>query len=77
MYISIGGEALIRAGDIIGIFDLDNTSQSKITREFLNTAESQGRMISEVQDLPKSFVVTKDNVQLSVLNSSTLVKRIR
>lgn len=77
MYINVGGDAVVRSSDVIGIFDLDNSSQSKITRDFLNLAESQGRMRSDVQDLPKAFVVTKDYVQLSILNSSTLVKRFK
>ena len=35
MYLSIGNDMAVRDRSIIGIFDLDNTSTSKRTREFL------------------------------------------
>ena len=38
-YLHIGQNVMLEDKRIIGIFDLDNTSTSKITREFLNTAE--------------------------------------
>ena len=36
MYLSIGNDMAVREHSIIGIFDLDNTSTSKRTREFLD-----------------------------------------
>ena len=39
MYLEIGGETLIRTSSILGIFDLDNTTVGKSTREYLNEAE--------------------------------------
>ena len=65
---------------IIGIFDLDITSQSKITRTFLNQAEEEGIVISAIEDIPKSFVVCdhpyhRQIVYISQLNSSTLARR--
>ena len=35
MYLSIGNDMAVRDRNVIGIFDLDNTSTSKKTREFL------------------------------------------
>ena len=40
MYLSIGNDMAVRASSIIGIFDLDNTSTSKRTREFLEKNQS-------------------------------------
>ena len=34
MYLDIGGEQLIRTKDLLGIFDLDNTTVNKATREY-------------------------------------------
>ena len=80
MYLSIGNDMAVREKSIIGIFDLDNTSTSKRTREFLATAEGEGQVIP-CDDLPKSFVVTAeygmDRVYLTSLSSSTLEKRIK
>ena len=36
MYLDIGKDFAVRDRSIIGIFDLDNTSTSRWTQEFLN-----------------------------------------
>ena len=41
-YLHIGQNAMLPEKRIIGIFDLDITSQSKRTREFLEKAEQEG-----------------------------------
>ena len=70
----------VRERSIIGIFDLDNTSTSKRTREFLNQAEKEG-LIVPCDDLPKSFILTDEyNMQrifLTALSASTLEKRMK
>ena len=38
MYLNIGGDFSVRAESVIGVFDLDITSQSPRTREFLDRA---------------------------------------
>ena len=35
MYVDIGMDLAVRASHVLGVFDLDNTSWSKRTREFL------------------------------------------
>ena len=35
MYLSIGNDMAVRERSVIGIFDLDNTTTSRRTREFL------------------------------------------
>ena len=79
-YLHIGQNLMLEDRRIIGIFDLDNTSQSKITRAFLNQAEEEGIVISAIEDIPKSFVVCdhpyhRQIVYISQLNSSTLARR--
>lgn len=80
MYLSIGNDMAVRESSIIGIFDLDNTSTSKRTREFLNRAEKEGQVIP-CDDLPKSFVLTAEyglsRIHLTSLASSTLEKRLK
>lgn len=80
MYLHIGNDFVVKKTDIIGIFDLDNTSQSILTRKYLSRCEKEGRVINASgEELPKSFVVcSRDNFQqvyLSQLNSSTLLRR--
>ena len=80
MYLSIGNDMAVRDRSIVGIFDMDNTSTSKRTREFLNKAEQEGAVVP-CDDLPKAFVVTAEygfrRVHLSSLNTSTLEKRLK
>ena len=80
MYLSIGNDMAVRETSIVGIFDLDNTSTSKRTREFLSTAEAEGQVVP-CDDLPKAFVVTAEygmeRVYLTSLSASTLEKRAK
>ena len=59
MYLSIGNDLAVRDRSIIGIFDMDNTTTSKRTREFLAKAEQNGEVVP-CDDLPKSFVLTAE-----------------
>ena len=79
-YLHIGQNVMLEDKRIIGIFDLDNTSTSKITREFLNTAEQDSVVQTACEDIPKSFVVRdhpyhRQIIYISQLNSQTLLKR--
>lgn len=80
MYLSIGNDMAVRDRAVIGIFDLDNTSTSKRTREFLDRAEKEGQVIP-CDDLPKSFILTSEygfnRVHLTTLSSATLEKRMK
>ena len=80
MYLHLGNDVVVRKDEILGIFDLDNTSQSIVTRKYLSAAEKTGCVVNAAGlELPKSFVVCdrngKQTVYLSQLNSSTLLKR--
>ena len=79
MYLHLGQSVVVPEADVIGIFDLDNTTGSHITRRFLADAETAGKVISVSDDLPKSFVVCGENtgfeIYLSQLSTQTLLKR--
>lgn len=80
MYLSIGNDMAVRESSVIGIFDMDNTSTSKRTREFLAKAEKNGEVVP-CDDLPKSFVLTAEyglsRIYLTSLTSATLEKRLK
>ncbi len=80
MYLSIGSDFAVRDKNVVGIFDLDNTSTSKRTRIFLNRAEKEGEVVP-CDDLPKAFVLTSEygfsRVRLTELSSATLEKRFK
>ena len=81
MYIHIGKGTVIDEREIIGIFDLDITSQSHITRKYLSAAEKAGQVINAAEDIPKSYVVTESRgekkLYLSQMATATLLKRMR
>ena len=79
MYLHLGQSVVVPHRDILGIFDLDNTSTSKRTRSFLDRAEALGQVVP-CDDLPKTFVLTAEygltQVHLTALSTNTLEKRL-
>lgn len=80
MYRSIGNDMAVREDNIIGIFDLDNTSWSRHTRSYLRRAEQEGQVVTVAEDLPKSFLLTReygmDRVYLLQYSSRTMASRL-
>ena len=82
MYLHLGQETVVRHSDIIGVFDMDNTTISPHTRDYLRQAETDGRVTYVSMDLPKSFTVCApkggaQQVYISQIAPSTLRKRSR
>ena len=79
MYLHLGKGTVISKDEIVAIFDLDQTSQSHITRKYLAAAEKAGEVINAAEDIPKSFVVCADKkgrrLYLSQMAPATLLKR--
>ena len=81
MYLHIGPSAVVRQRDIIGVFDMDNATYSRLTRDFLERAERAGELESVTGDLPKSFALCRARegpavVYLSQLSAATLRGRV-
>ena len=73
MFVHIGENKVIRKKDIALMLDMDSSTVSVHTRNFLNKAQKEKRVIALGYDLPKSFIVTKDNkVYLSPFNIATI-----
>ena len=76
-YIYLGGDAALDTAEIVGIFDLDNTSWSHLTRGSLARAERDGRVRNTAEDIPRSFVLCSDDtVILTQPGSATLARRL-
>ncbi len=81
MYLHLGQDTVVKEKDVIGIFDLDTSTVSKSTRDFLTKAQKNNEVYTVSSELPKSFVVASakgKNIQkiyISQLSSSTLQKR--
>ena len=81
MYLHLGADTVVRSSTVVGIFDTDNTTLSKITRDYLSRAEQEGRVVTITYELPKSFVVCREDdgeerIYLSQLSAATLKKRV-
>ena len=80
MYLPIGGDMAVRDRAIVGVFDLDNCSYEKRSREFLTRAEQNGEVVAVSDELPKSFILTAEyglnRVYLVQFNSATIEKRV-
>ncbi len=79
MYLHAGNNKIIREKDIIGIFDMDNSTVSIITRKYLTDAERAGLVVSAKDEIPKSFILYKENgkymVCFSQISTSALLGR--
>lgn len=79
MYLHLGQDVVVPSRTIVGIFDIENTSISKITKEFLSSEEKLHHVINVSMELPKSFVVCREKganvVYISQISCATLKKR--
>jgi len=81
VYLHLGNDVIVNMNNVIGIFDMDNTTVSHQTRGFLAMAQKNGSVTDTTEDLPKSFVVAREKgetkVYISSLASRTLLKRVK
>ena len=79
MYLNIGGGFAERCEDIVAVFDMDNSTYSRITRDALSLAEKRGEVINAAEDLPRSFVLCEEDgirrTYLSQLSSAAIARR--
>lgn len=83
MFLHLGENTVITTDEIIGIFDMDNTTVSKTTRDYLAAMQKNKKIIDVSFDLPKSFILCKDKetsekiIYISPISTQTLLKRIQ
>ena len=62
MYIHLGMGVVVREEDVIGIFDMENTTVSGVMLDFLRRAQQDNLVEDVCYDLPRSVVVCRDFV---------------
>ena len=82
MYIHLGMGVVVREEDVVGIFDMENTTVSGATRDFLKRAQKENLVEDVCYDLPRSIVVCRDyiggeRVYITQIAPATLLKRSR
>ena len=80
MYLHLGNDYSVDVRDIVGIFDIENTTVGTCTKRLLDRAEKEKRCVYATMDMPKSFVIVMKNgverLYISQLSASTLRKRL-
>lgn len=77
MFLYLGGDITVRADDVVGIFDIEECSVSRVTAEYLNSCQKKGRIVNISDDMPKSFIVAVDNTYISNVSHSTITRRAK
>jgi len=80
MYLHIGGGVTVKKNDVIGIFDLDSATVSKVTRKYISENQKCGNIKYEDSDIPRAFVLYEDEgkykIRLSRISPMGLNKRL-
>ena len=80
MYLHLGNDVIVKISDIVGIFDIENTTTGKNTGHLLDRAQKEGRAINVTYEMPKSFVICmqdgEEKVYVCQMSAATLRKRI-
>lgn len=77
MYIHIGNDVEVLSDDIIGIFDIESTSVSKMTVNFLSQSQKDNKIYTVSMDMPKAFVVCSDKTYITNIANITISKRCK
>ena len=80
MYLHLGQDTVIKVDDIVGICDMETSTISNVTRDFLSNCQKSGKIINVSMEMPKSFVLCcdkkkKKKVYITQISSTTLLKR--
>ena len=77
MYIHLGEHIAINDINVIGVFDLENTTIGQDTRAYLSRLEQEGKAVNVSPEMPKSFVVCIENGEEVAYISSIAVATLR
>ncbi|MBO5955615.1 MAG: DUF370 domain-containing protein, partial [Clostridia bacterium] len=76
-----GCDTVVNTKDIISILDLESTSISKYSKEFLKIVEEEGFVRNVSEEIPKSFVICEEKgqsvVYITNISTKALAGRIK
>lgn len=77
MYLHAGNGVIIESEKILGIFDLDSSTESEVTADFIRAKERNKKTVNcKKTALPKSYILTDDGtVYISEIAPDKLVGR--
>ena len=77
MYLHVGNNRNIRIRSVVGIFDMDNTTVSSVTRKYLNLRQKSMQLESVSDEIPKSFILYEENGEYRVCFSPLSVTALK
>lgn len=77
MYIHLGNDITILKKNIIGIFDIEKTTVSKITKEFLANSSKKNEVKDVSYKMPKSFIILENNEKKSLCITNISLKTLK
>lgn len=63
MYLHLGQDTVVTVETVIGIFDIDECTVSKKTRDYLTAAEKNGNVVNVSYELPNPLLSAKKKVK--------------
>ena len=76
MYFHIGNNTVLKKSEIVGIFDIDKTTISPITKKVLSDCEKKKKLFSINDRIPRSFILMKnDDIYMSQISPQSLYTR--
>lgn len=75
MLLHIGDDEAVSLPQVVAIIDRKTMSTSQATKEFIQLAKAEGRLLAEIDDDTKSFVITDKGILPSPISSTTLARR--
>ena len=80
MYLHLGKGTVVNTADIIAIMDLESSSISPNTRQFLKVIEDEGCVRNVSEEIPKTYIVCEIDGQSVVyvtnISSKALAGRV-
>ena len=80
MYLHLGSDTVVNTKNVIAILDLESTSQSQNTRDFLKIVEEEGFVRNVSDEIPKTFVLCEIDGQsviyITNISSKALAGRL-
>ena len=81
MYLHLGNNTVVSTKNIIAVFDLESTSVSKYSKEFLKVTEEEEFVRNVSDEIPKSFILCDEDGQsviyITNISAKTLCGRIQ
>ena len=75
MFLYLGGDTTVKSNDVIGIFDIEECSVSRMTADYLNACQKKGIVVNVSEEMPKTFVVCADKTYITNVSNQTINKR--